>query len=332
MPQLAAIRYSNYRQFLNAELPLGPLTLLVGANGTGKSTALNALNIMNSGAPKQFDPGACPLSLGSVANITSRIEAVWDDNVITTFAITGDKAAVNRRLIDAPSETQKRITRLRTARIFSFVPERIAEPVPLTKTLELQNNGAGLPAVLTTLQDNHPERFDDFNKDLRRWMPEFDRVLFDTPQQGHRSILLRTKHGGYSVRAKEVSHGTLLGLALLTLCHLPRPPSILGLEEPDRGIHPRLLREVYDSLLRLTTPEAFGDSRPAVQVIVTTHSPYMVDLFRDDLQHVVVTKKEQLEATFVRVADLPDVDEILRGAPLGEAWYSGILGGVPQTA
>src|SRR6266566_5006393 len=99
------------------------------------------------------------------------------------------------------------------------------------------------------------------NKVLAGWLPEYDRVLFDTPQNGARSFALRTKLGGHAIPAWQLSTGTLLAVALLTLAYLPTPPTIICLEEPDHGIHPRLLRDVKDALSRLAYPEELGENR-----------------------------------------------------------------------
>jgi len=64
-------------------------------------------------------------------------------------------------------------------------------------------------------------------------------------------------------------------------------------------------------------------------VIVTTHSPYFLDLFRDHPEDIVLAQKTEEGAFFERLSDRPDIHEILGNAPLGEAWYSGIFGGVP---
>ncbi len=117
---------------------------------------------------------------------------------------------------------------------------------------------------------------------------------------------------------------------MLTISYLPSPPPIVGIEEPDRGIHPRLLRDIRDALYRLAYPEDFGEKREPVQVIATTHSPYMLELFRDHPEEIVIAEKVGNEARFHRLADRPDIEEILQDTSLGEAWYSGILGGVPQ--
>src|SRR5205807_2202460 len=109
--------------------------------------------------------------------------------------------------------------------------------------------------------DSHPERFEALNQELGRWLPEFDRILFETPQAGMKEFLLRTRSGHYRYRARDLSHGTLFALAILTLAYLPSPPPIVCFEEPDRGIHPRLLREIRDGMYRLAFPENYDEKR-----------------------------------------------------------------------
>ena len=133
--------------------------------------------------------------------------------------------------------------------------------------------------VLDRLRDQNPERFEALNQELSRWLPEFDRVLFETPNTGQRAICLRTSSGGHSIKAIDLSQGTLIALAVLTLAYLPTPPPLVCFEEPDHGLHPRLLRDVRDAIYRLAYPESFKEKRDAVQVIATTHNPYFLDLF-----------------------------------------------------
>ena len=106
-------------------------------------------------------------------------------------------------------------TMLTRLRVYSLNPNAIAAAVPLNPSLELNNEGGYLAAVLDQLRDNEPERFEDLNKELGRWLPEFDRILFETPTPGHRGILLRTRQGQHPIPARNLSQGTLLSLAIL---------------------------------------------------------------------------------------------------------------------
>jgi predicted ATPase len=194
----------------------------------------------------------------------------------------------------------------------------------------LATNGRGLAVILDQLRDRDPERFEALNREMGRWLPEFDRILFDTPADNQRVFLLRTREGQHKIPATELSQGTLIALGILTLAYIPDPPPIVCFEEPDRGIHPRLLREVRDAMYRLSYPENYGEKRDPVQVIATTHSPYLLDLFKDHPEEVVIADRIGQDVRFERLSDRADLDEILGDAQLGDAWYSGVLGGVPS--
>ncbi len=226
-------------------------------------------------------------------------------------------------------EAQSLNAKLAGVRIYALHTNAIASSVRLTPDLELEEDGAVLAGVLDRLRDRERERFEALNEDLGRWLPEFDRILFDSPGEGQRAFLLRTRKGRHALPATNLSQGTLLALTMLTLAYLPDPPPIVCFEEPDRGIHPRLLRHVQDALYRLSYPESVEEVRQPVQVLATTHSPYFLDLFRDHPEEIVIAHKVGQEARFERLSDQPAIAEMLGEAPLGEIWYSGILGGVP---
>ncbi len=83
-------------------------------------------------------------------------------------------------------------------------------------------------------------------------------------------------------------------------------------------------------MYRLCYPEMHGEKRNPVQVIATTHSPYFLDLYKDHPEEIVIANKDERGVHFERLSDKPNIDEFLQDAPLGEVWYSGILGGVPS--
>jgi predicted ATPase len=212
-------------------------------------------------------------------------------------------------------------------RTYALDSSNIERPVQVHAE-PFNSTGYGLPAVLDNLKDNQPERWELLLAEMRKWLPEYDYIQFDKPQAGQKGIALRTKRGGHRIPANELSQGTLIALAMLTLAYMPDPPSLVGLEEIDHSLHPRLLRHLQDALYRLSYPESCGETRPPIQVIATTYSPYLLDLYRDHPDEVILAQKEGLEVEMKRLSDVKHFQEILGDSPLSEVWYSGVLGGV----
>ena len=336
---IESVEFRNFRVLRNTTLPLSRLTLIIGPNGSGKSTAMQALRA--AARPREWQlhqvaTAGLPIETAIVEVILHGGEAYAGVTISERWE--PDEQEQEERLVYFSSEIEEFSARkkerglhiaLERLRIYAFHAAAIVVPVRLEPKVELREDGGHLAGVLDRLRDNEPERFEALNGELSRWLPEFDRILFDTPHTGQRAFLLRTRKGLHKIPAEDLSHGTLFALAVLTLAYLPDPPPLVCLEEPDKGIHPRLLRRVQDALYRLSYPENCGETRPPVQVLATTHSPYFLDLFKDHPEEIVLAQKVGLEARFERLSERPDIDEILAGAPLGEIWYSGILGGVP---
>jgi len=213
---------------------------------------------------------------------------------------------------------------------YHFDHHAMFQPGARSDGAELDANGGNLAAVLHRLRDEAPAAFARLQAELVRIIPEFGRIEFDASNRASIEFALRLADDSELVRAENLSQGTLYLLGMLSLVFDPTPPPVICIEEIDRGIHPRLLREVRDHLYRLSYPESFGEKRPPVQVIATTHSPYLLDLFRDHPEEIVITHKFGNQAGFERLADRPDLPDLLREGSLGDMWFSGILGGVPE--
>ena len=318
---LDSITFQNFKVLRNATLPLAPFTLIVGPNGSGKSTALQALQSI-SRSDEQESKNLVTVGLKATDNRDVEITLQFDDfydKAVTTARWSGSRWGYSGSL---------HLLSL-GIRVYSLDASAIIQPVRLEPAPELSPNGHNLAGVMDSLRDKEPERFEALNDEIGRWLPEFDRILFETPETGQRAFLLRTRKGHHHIPARDLSQGTVLALAILSLAYLPDPPPLIGVEEPERGVHPRLLRNIQTALYRLSYPKQFGEERQPVQVIATTHSPYFLDLYKDHPEEIVIAQKTADGATFERLSDQPDIMDVLDDAPLGEVWYSGILGGVP---
>jgi predicted ATPase len=340
---ITSIRFRNFKVLREATLPLGPFTLIVGPNGSGKSTAMQAFSFVQNTRQYEYDqvvtaglpePSDVEIQLtddGPDAGLyRSRTRVVlhhpdWQDADPQPPEHWDDGNFDEEHLGDlSPLQTA-----LATFKVYSFDAKSIARPVEINTKPELSQDGFGLANVLDHLSDQEPERWRDLNKELNRWLPEFDHITFERPSNSSKIFQLRTTLGHHKYRADDLSQGTLFAVALLTLAYLKEPPAIVCFEEPDHGIHPRLLTDLRDAMYRLAYPKSFGENREPVQVIATTHSPYLLDLYKDHPEEVVIAHKDEQGAHFQRLSEKPHLGEILEGVALGEVWFSGILGGVP---
>lgn len=327
---IKSVEFHNYKVLRQATLPLGPFNLLIGPNGSGKSTVLEALRRAGGATGAIFSE---VVSAGAEGADMVRIVINWGDDLDGLISHVAYQPSGRRSIGYSgrnanPEERSWIDVALANMPIYTLEPRSLAAPVMLQPIMVLQNNGTNLAGVLDRLRDQNPERFEALNEEMSRWIPEFDRILFDTPDRGQRVVVLRTP-AGHKIKAHDLSDGTLLALAMLTIAYVPDPPAIIGFEEPDRGLHPRLLRDVRDALYRLAYPDAHSEKRDPVQVIATTHSPYLLDLFKEHPEEILIAHKVGGVAQFERLSERSDLDDILRDVHLGEAWYSGILGGLP---
>ncbi|HVU24436.1 MAG TPA: AAA family ATPase [Opitutus sp.] len=321
---IASVAFRNFKALRDASLRLAAFNLVLGPTGSGKTSLIDALLRLRTAAGAAPGNGPPPAH-GRMPEINFQFAPPHD-------AITARLAghALQVEPADAPGWPALRaaITRIRA---FAFDAAAMAAPAPAAAGGELAPDGSNLAAVLAALRDHAPEAFGALDAEFRRIFPEY-RALDVQPEPGASlTVALRLAAEDTTVAGADLSQGTLHVLAVLALAFSPAPPSVVCLEEADRGVHPRTLREVRDALYRLSHPAAFGLARPPVQVIATTHSPYLLDLFRDHPDEVVLTHKRGAAAHFERLADRADLPELLQEGPLGDLWFSGILGGVPET-
>ncbi len=336
---IKSIHFQNFKALRDATLPLGPFTLIVGPNGSGKSTAMQAFSFVQRKGNYEYSK-----------IVTAGLSEPSDIEVQITDDVTGspttavlhhpdsqdeDPQPPEDEGLDFDVEELRNRSLLETAlasfKVYSFDAKRIAQSVQIDTKPELSQDGFGLANVLDDLSDQEPERWEALNIELSRWLPEFDHITFERPSNSTKIFQLRTALGHHKYGAYDLSQGTLFAVALLTLAYLKEPPAIVCFEEPDHGIHPRLLQNIRDAMYRLAYPKNFGANRDPVQVIATTHSPYLLDLYKEHPEEVVIAHKDEQGVHFELLSEKPHITELLEGAPLGDIWFSGILGGVPAT-
>jgi len=175
----------------------------------------------------------------------------------------------------------------------------------------LSPTGDNLPNVIQYLKEQDPQRLQEILNTLSRRIPRLERVETEMMQDGR--LLLQIKDAPFEqpILAKFASDGTLKMLAYLSVLYDPDPPHLIGIEEPENYLHPRLL------------PELAEECRAAsanTQLMVTTHSPFFVNALKPE-ELWVLYRDDRGYTQAKRTADIPGIkDFIEEGATLGSLW------------
>jgi predicted ATPase len=173
-------------------------------------------------------------------------------------------------------------------------PYPIGEPAPQRRTggpPMLNRDGSNLGQYLLSLREASVDAFNDLLEALQYVLPYAKDVQPAITQEIERLVFLEMTEEDFKVPGWLLSTGTLRILALLACLRHPDPPPLLVIEEVENGLDPRtvhLLVEEFRAAL----------ATKKTQIIVTTHSPYLLDLL--DLSHIVVVKRVDGEPVFRR--------------------------------
>lgn len=330
---IAAVQFRNFKALRSTGVKLAPFNLVLGPNGSGKTSLIQSLLRLRSLAA--LSPSTKPPAPHGGPRIDFAFAAPYQD-IGVSLGCHPDELVCNVLSVSHPpgaageAHWEELRAKLRSIRAYLFDHYAMAMPAKPAESAELASNGGNLAAVLAAWREKNPDAYAALQAEFLRLMPEFGALEVRTGPGGTVELGARLKANGHNfITADNLSQGTLYLLALLTLAFTPAPPAVVCIEEADRGMHPRSLREVRDTLYRLSYPQDLGMARAPVQVITTTHSPYLLDQFREQPQEVILASKQGQAATFERLSDRADILELMKETHLGDLWYTGILGGVP---
>ncbi len=215
---------------------------------------------------------------------------------------------------------------------YRWTPSHLALPVaPDSKRrFRMEASGFGLALCLDDILGFDRDRFIALEQRFKAIFPQIRsiklipepafRAPVDDPEQvlqlnraEGKGIYFEFVEGGKLLSASQVSDGMLLVLAYLAVLYLPQPPRVLLVEEPENGIHPKRLQDVLSILRDLVTEQS------QCQVILTTHSPYVVDLFQPE-EVTLCQKTKDGSVAVRRLSESQAVREQLDIFTLGEIW------------
>ncbi len=176
---------------------------------------------------------------------------------------------------------------------FNIDNEKIRRPVSTSQEPLLQEDAGNLSAVLFYLMTEHPLAFNELKSMLKSAIPGFkDLTVKARGGPGQVIAFWGEENVGSELSLADLSDGTLRFIAWVTLCLLPSPPSLICIDEPDQGVHPRTL-PILAGL--------FEKASAKTQIILATHASYFLTQF--ELSSIAVMKKVGGESHYIKVSD-----------------------------
>jgi predicted ATPase len=192
-------------------------------------------------------------------------------------------------------------------------------------SVRLHPNGSNLAEYLLDMRqvERGTDAFEGLLETLQVILPYAQDLVPDLREGFDREVALQLHEQGaknrFTVPGWMLSTGTLRLVALLALLRHPRPPSLLCVEEIENGLDPRTIHLIVGELKRAA-------EAGRTQIMVTTHSPYLLDLL--DLEHLVLVERRPGEPpSFDRPADHEAVRGWARKFAPGQLYTMGSLRG-----
>lgn len=339
---LRALKLTNFKRFLDVEIALGPLTVLTGLNGGGKTSVLHALLLARQASAGRQPPdfvelnGPFGLSLGEVQDVLN-LDADPDDGIGVTlrdrddrsyawrFGATDDRG-LNLRVLERPEPAPEALSRL--ARGFTYLSaERLGPRDVLGASsvamddLHVGHQGeftAHVLAVLDRLQvapgRQHASTAASggvitLRQQVEWWLSEIARpVMLDAEWVPGSSVtLIRYRTPGRPVdraRPTNMGFGVTYALPVVTAALMAPAGSLLLVENPEAHLHPSGQSAIGAFLAQVAAD--------GVQVVIETHSDHVINGIRRS-----IATAQRLAATDVSIQFFSaDADDRPRVVPI----------------
>ncbi|MGA9382965.1 MAG: AAA family ATPase [Phormidium sp.] len=202
-----------------------------------------------------------------------------------------------------------------------FIPDQARQLATVGAIEHLSREGDNIANVVQFLADEHPQVLDKILKQLTHRVPQLERVESEPTIDGRLALLFKDAPFSRPFLARFASDGTLKLLAYLILLNDPNPPQLLCIEEPENGLHHRLLEPLSEELIAYSQ---------RAQVFVSTHSPFLVNTIKDAKNLWIFQRDNNGYSTVTRADQIPDAKHFIESkAGLGDLWSEGYLRGLP---
>ncbi len=347
-----SVHVHNFNNLRGQSIDLERFTVFVGANGSGKTSVLDAIHMSLCAAVG--NPSSVFCNVRHCDWLHTR-NATGDLSVTFTtpggeFSLTATPPAGPAPLPDelgtrrwtfqvsppAGPELENALRQVRSLEFFHLNASKLAKPSYSERVPpRVEFDGRGLASVLSYMVLNDPDGFDTLLLHMKNFIPHLKRIRFkkaairrfereyirlgeDTLERVRSrkyqgEVLLFDFNNANNIAAHTVSEGTILLLGLLTILLGPTQPKILLLDDIEHGLHPLAQKTLLDALKQVLN--TFTD----LQIIASAHSPWLLDQLQPE-QIRLMTLDEDGYAVCGKLTDHPQFEKWKEEMAPGELW------------
>ncbi|TKD07345.1 AAA family ATPase [Polyangium fumosum] len=321
---IESLRLQNFKGHRDTTIEFGRLTVLVGPNGSGKTSVIQALGVLTrllDEAPEHVfrdrlapqvlrtrkRPGPVLLyAAGRVARAPWHVDVTATEETHAWAYVTGREGPLDD---------------LRATTSFRFDAEHIAAPAYDEDAQgRVQPDGRNTATALAALKLGNDAAFEAVVRAIRSFVPAIERirlrpakVTIDSSRQVSGYEIVFDFKNAPDLPAHAASEGTLVLLALLTALYANGPSGLVLIDDIEHSLHPTAQIELMKHLRGLL------DQMPNLQIIATTHSPYILDGV-DPADVRVFYPRDDGTIVTKRLSDHPDAQRVKGMLSSGELW------------
>ena len=216
-------------------------------------------------------------------------------------------------------------------RFYELIPSLMRNPNQTAAVKFLQEHGENLSQWLLNLQAEHyDDSFSRIQQVLRDTLPQVTGLFNSPTQQSTVALGSREKHLNRPVTLAQMSAGELAFIAFLSLIYSPpdRAGTLYCIEDLENYLHPGLIVTLLEVLRQ--SQEEWERKHEAPQIVMTTHSPLVVDKMK--LDEIIFVEKREGATVCSRPSDKSHLRKLLQDEEigLGDLIYSGALSDVSK--
>lgn len=349
---MESIDIKGFKSIKELQLPLKPINILIGANGSGKSNFLSFFELLQNIYRKNLQGyvalnGGVDKFLYNGSKVTQEIEGKLTFSA-NSYSFTLKKGENNLtfsketlsyydnnyyEMSNFSTETYLHSSGMPRAEYIKDYLEEVrkyhfhdtGKNAPFHKTsniktdfLYLYSNGSNIAALLYKIKQEKPKTYNWILQTIQSIAPYFLDFVLNPNENGYIELLWRNKFSEQLYNTYNFSDGTLRFIALTVLLLQPKLPQTIIIDEPELGLHPFAIAKLA-GLIK-------SASQRGCQIIVATQSVELINYFTPE--DIITVDYKNGESVFERL-DEASLAIWLEDFSLGELWKGNFINGQP---